>query len=498
MPRAMPVFAGPVLMIAALLASTPVAAARCEEDGRREKPAWIEKAEPIEGFYAGIGVSERGELSLSQQRDLARQSALRDLVSGIEVFVRSELRMEETTGGGADGLASKVDYRAVTEAAATALLSDAKVRDTWTDPDSCALWLRIVAPQAAVREQQRKQAAQSAYKLLRDNLDLARRADENLVARERASAQAQTLLGRIDFTLLPDGATQSQWRRELEEVQGLLAKARSAGQDAGAGFAAGEAALKTARTTGDKAARVRALLEARAELTRAASAGQFGVGPDFWAEKSLWELALYEQEIGYVCEAAEGFQQVLAKSPSAEWRERAQARSREAKCTGGEKTAAAWRRLVLGKPARAVCVNRLSQRNVPWDRACRELETLLRHHGALEILDGGKDGAQTMLAEIERCLADSCASTPGVSVMVKADGTMASRDSPQNPLGQEHQFRGTLAVVIAEGGKARYTDQYSGLGGWNPVSAELAMEVVALQLTRRLNERLAENYGQAP
>jgi len=52
-------------------------------------------------------------------------------------------------------------------------------------------------------------------------------------------------------------------------------------------------------------------------------------------------------------------------------------------------------------------------------------------------------------------------------------------------MGEDHQFSGKVYSYLLENGKLEFRDKYSGTGGWNPVSEEMAMEVLGLNAARR-------------
>ena len=62
-------------------------------------------------------------------------------------------------------------------------------------------------------------------------------------------------------------------------------------------------------------------------------------------------------------------------------------------------------------------------------------------------------------------------------------------------MGRDYQFKGQLTSYVLNGGAAEFNDQYSGIGGWNPVSSEMAMDVLAIQAGRRFREKATAHYA---
>ena len=66
-----------------------------------------------------------------------------------------------------------------------------------------------------------------------------------------------------------------------------------------------------------------------------------------------------------------------------------------------------------------------------------------------------------------------------------AKGKMKHRKNPKNPMGEDYQFTGKVYSYLLDNGSVEFRDKYTGTGGWNPVSEEMAMEVMGLHAAKR-------------
>ena len=52
-----------------------------------------------------------------------------------------------------------------------------------------------------------------------------------------------------------------------------------------------------------------------------------------------------------------------------------------------------------------------------------------------------------------------------------------------------------MKTYVLNGAKAEFADNYTGIGGWNPISSEMAMDVIGIQAGRRFRERASAHYA---
>src|SRR5690242_16127615 len=134
-----------------LLLLAPAAhAAKCPEFSGGPQPEWITRNTAPAGYYTGVGQAQKGALSITDQMNLAKQAALRDLAGGIRVAVRSELNLRETATGAAGKMQSRTEAESLTQTRVEAELADVEADETWMDAKACVIWVRVKVSAAAV------------------------------------------------------------------------------------------------------------------------------------------------------------------------------------------------------------------------------------------------------------------------------------------------------------------------------------------------------------
>lgn len=464
------------------------AMADCDYAQKSPRPAWVAGASTLEGFYTGVGQAEQGKLDITQQIDLAKQAALRDLTNSIRVNVKTEFSISESLGdGGAQQSATSS-----TQTSSTLQLSDVRTDEMWTDASTCALWLRVKVARSLIEKLLAREEQLNLVRRLRELLD--RAGDESLpvTQREQALESAAPMAGQIDYAVAADGSTLDYFLGQIGRLRDRLRGARSSFEDTSALLARARGLLQKARLEKTLSSQARYAGEARTLLTQVSTQSAFGVAPDYWPESALAELADYEQFAGNPCEAQRLLRDLSARASSADWKTRAATRLATTTCTAPQREVSAWRSLIFGREVELYCVYKAGSQVESWARACADLTALVSSHGALKVESGSGNAAQALK------LAEECSvgcARPGLSIFMRADGSLGHRDNPQNPLGKDHQFRGQISTFVLKDGALEFTDSYNGVGGWNPVSADMAMDVLAIQAGRRLREKATAYYS---
>ena len=470
--------------LAAALLAAPAHAARCPDFPRSPQPDWVTHNVPPAGWYTGVGQAQHGSLNLTDQVALAKQAALRDLAGSIRVSVRSELNLRESAEGQDGKLASRTQVESTTQTSTAAELADVQADEVWMDAGSCTVWVRVKVEEAVVR-----------LSRLREFVAAAGDAAVPLPDREKALAQAESLLPQVDFSRARDGATREYFATLIANLKLALASARGRFEVNDKDFAQARELLQKARLAATPGEQARLALPARDLLTRVSSSAPFGKAPDYWPEKATWELADFEAAAGNPCEARRLLAD-LARRGGGDWAARAGSRADELSCSPEQKELSALRRMAYGRDVSLLCVYEAGGKAQPWNRACADLTSLLTESGAARVDASAATPAQA--AALARECAQGCARAPGgggLTVVFFASGDLKSRNDAQNPMGKDWQFKGQIDTYVLDAGKPQFADRYSGIGGWNPVSADMAMDVVGIQAGRRFRERASAHYA---
>ena len=67
--------------------------------------------------------------------------------------------------------------------------------------------------------------------------------------------------------------------------------------------------------------------------------------------------------------------------------------------------------------------------------------------------------------------------------------TQTTRDGGRQS--REYQFQGTIWTLLMENGQATYSDRFQGTTGWNPISSEMVMDVLALNVVKRWKDKFS-------
>lgn len=471
-------------LLALALLSPAAHAAKCPEfrDGGPQ-PEWVTRNVAPEGYYTGVGQAQKGQLSLTDQIALAKQAALRDLAGGIRVAVRSELNLRETAAGTGGALQSRTEVESQTQTRVEAELADVEADATWMDARACVVWVRVKVAEAAVRLQR-----------LREFFRAAEDAGLPLPDRERALEQGRALLPNVDFSAARDGSTREYYDLAARRIALALSNARGRFELNDKDFRQAQELLQQARLTRDVAEQAKLALPARELLTKVSSSAPFGKAPDYWPEQAMWELADFETQAGNPCEARR-LMQDLQRRASGDWQARAGTRLSGLSCTPAQQQVSALRRLAYGRDVSLVCVYKAGARAEHWTRACADMTSLLNESGAARV-DANALAPAAGAALAERC-ARGCADAPGrdLTLVFFASGQLGSRKNPDNPMGKDWQFKGDIKTYVLNGAQAEFADNYTGIGGWNPVSGDMAMDVIGIQAGRRFRERAAAHYA---
>jgi hypothetical protein len=469
----------------ALAVLSPAAhAAKCPEFTGGPQPEWVTRNVAPAGYYTGVGQAQKGLLALNDQMALAKQAALRDLAGSIRVSVRSELNLRETAQGTGGALQSRTEVESQTQTRVEQELAGVEADETWMDPKACVIWVRVKVTDAAVQLQKLR--------------ELFRAAEDPTVAladRERALEQGRALLPKLDFSVARDGATREYFETLAKRLMLVLANARGRFEMNEKDFRQAQELLQQARLTRDIAEQARLALPARELLTKVSSSVPFGKAPDYWPEQAMWELADFEIQAGNPCEGKRLLQD-LQRRAAGDWQARAGAKVNELSCTPAQKQVSALRRLAYGRNVALLCIYKAGAKAEHWNRACADMTSLLNESGAASV-SANAQSPQAGAALAEACVR-GCSKAPAgadVTLVFYASGALNSRKNPENPMGKDWQFKGDVKTYVLQGTQTDFADAYTGLGGWNPISAEMAMDVIGIQAGRRFRERASLHYS---
>jgi hypothetical protein len=228
-----------------------------------------------------------------------------------------------------------------------------------------------------------------------------------------------------------------------------------------------------------------------------ALAAEYPIGkqPIFPTERALLLASDCHVALGQPRQALEACRSVLAGSQDAAFTKEAEAKTTAIRA---DYTNLLLRGIFAGKRIAVRCLTEIDGSPAAWSKMQTEIGNVVKQAGG-RMLDSdegslGADKATQILtneelrAEITRSL-----SADGVLV-VRAQGRLNERENSKNPMGgKDFQFAGTTASLLLVSGSKPYAWKRTGVTGWNPISVDMCMEVLALNVLNVWREDLARH-----
>ena len=481
-----------LLAVGVSISAPAVAKKKCDFLPPAAKPSWVDSAVNIEGFHVGVGLQEY-EKKCAKQVEKAQQNALANLATTIKVEVKSELsiRQQEMKTGGKTYLEENVE--SLVNTTANASLENVTFRDNWLDRDSCVVWVLAVVPRAFVQAQREKKLQQG---LLAKAIALDEKAaDENAVLADRviASDTAVDMASQINFSLLPESEGQEYYVRLFQRRQDSLNKRQNLLRDSTAVFAEVDALANKITSEPNRNRKNKMKKQALEKLFRLKADYPFEESEYAVAEKSAFRIAEMEKSENNGCGALLQYQMVMDNSYLEGWRTRADEASYDLHCSPAQLKKLSWRKQFEGQKVELACVQNINGNAALWEKPCQEITAILKQHGAVVIRS--QQSASEVMALLVQASNDDI-ETEQMLLLVAADGQMNTRSNSKNPAGKDFQFEGKMSNYLVNDIGVELGDSFAGVGGWNPISADMAMDVLSLNVVKRWEKKTQEYLYQ--
>lgn len=458
----------------AALPAAPVAAQGCALAGAATpQPAWVTSPGSAADMLVAVGVAElAGAGTLEAAREAARTRAVTELAQQIQAEVRSRIveSIEKVTRDGRTRV--NESFTTVGEVQSRLSLRNVQVAEQWLDAAGCRLWLQLRLPRAEAERARAAATSDAAVATLRERSAIAADSTRSTGQRSAALAEARELAALADPGLSP-GFSRDAFELQAAELEGTLAALRErdtqyraqlarhvqAMAQAAAGGAGGASGAPPAGQAG--AARRALLSQALAALDAAQGLAPAGL-PGFALPFDLNErMASLHAELGVPCTGRQWFERRGLAVPAA--------LSAGADCTP-PRLAQERRRLYFdGKTVALECVIALEAGPQPWAKACSALQSALSGDGARLVAPGAP-------AEVR--------------ITLRAEGRVQERPAADGSR-PAWRFQGQLKSRASGPAELDIADDYEGLTGWNPVSAQMAADLLALAAVKRFDAALA-------
>lgn len=451
-------------------------------------PPWVGQVQgKADNVVFGVGSAD-GNSNASGTRliESARQAAIRNLTETVQVTVRSNLTLLETKRQSGARIFTDSSMQSAIETAASLSMKNLRVDDPWLDRKNCTVWIRAYTDLQSIEQAQQEQYQRQLLASLKEWRDKA--AQENLPREDRISAirLANNLLRQINFKLLPD-ISQSyyqQWvedlRNKLESSQNRTDLARQSLQDA-------EKRIDRARLEVTEADRNKGLARAAQILRQLLIDYPQGEKNVFRPSDLQIRLAELDIERGNSCSARKQYMKLM-DDPDPGVVDMGRRKARETPCTPADQEKSAWRQVFEGRDIDLVCLQRLNGKLSQWSKACDTFANLIRPFGAAVRIVPDTPSASV----VQTLLQDGQPAASGTTLYVVADGKIQKQANKENPSGGvDYQFSGQMAMLFSENQNLAFSDRFQGVTGWNPLSEQMAMDVLALNLGRRWKDKFS-------
>jgi hypothetical protein len=479
-----------VVLLAAMFSPLSFAA-QCTGSGQR--PAWVDSPESVtEEYFFAAGVSDNSRAPLAERIATAKQNALKNLSEMIEVSVKNDLVLEQSSRNVAGKELTDSNLLSITKTSTNASLRNVEAVATWEDPDTCSIWLRARVSRKHVEQGKREGLAKTLFSVLNEQLAVVQDESAPLASRLSMVDAALEMLPRVALEFIPEassadyyGQLLSRFRKELQQRRDDLDQAKLAlnSADMLVNRAAGQTSeIEKSRTLGTAAAAYKTLLAKHGN----------GLPPVFEAGDILFKLGEVEELRGSSCGAKSYFQQAADSKQINDRREIARKKAEMLNCSPDDMEKTLWRQYFEGRATTLVCYFNAGQDKGAWNKACDGLNNIVRPLGA-DVAVRMQPLSPAQLQALQKGQIPESLGEPGKLVLgVVALGKMKSRvDRDSRGRDHEYQFEGGMTTFLLENGAAVFSDRFQGTTGWNPISREMVMDVLGINVVKRWRDKFS-------
>ncbi len=434
------------------------------------RPQWIDNAGNGSGddkFY-GVGVSEIFGSDISRSIGAARTQANAELAQSIRVSITSSVKSAESrlTENGKTAVQSK--FETISDSVANLTLQSVVVDGQWIDPEACRLWLRVSVSRAEAQRAQRQETSARLAQSFDVQIALAESFNESVPQRERALAAAAEMLKSIEPTLVPTFSVDAAESR-LIAARSTVADSRNQFASYGAQLSAhlkayGQLGASTAATPRRTAAT--SALNALHAMKALAPNGMPGLPMPF----DLTErMSMLFGELGIPCMARQWFAEHGRPLPG-------NLQSPSPSCSPMELGRERRQLYLAGRTMQLSCSISLDGKPQAWEKVCASMQEKMTRDGANVTTTGSVHNADSLH-----------------KLTVSATGVLKKRVDAETQT-TFYRFEGVILTTFKGPDNVDIQDRYEGITGWNPVSAAMTTDVLALNVVSRFDAVISKNW----
>ncbi len=443
------------------------------------------------GYFFAAGVSDDPRAPLSERIATAKQNAIKNLSEMIEVTVRNSLVLEQASRNVAGKELTDSTLLSITRTSTSASLRNVEAVATWEDPDTCAIWLRARVSASHVEQGKREGLAKTLFGVLKEQIAAVQ--DERAPLDDRLSAvdAALEMLPRIALEFVPEASSGDHYLQLLNRFKQALQLRRDERNQAQAALNAADMQVNQASTQTGEIEKSRSLGAAAAAYRTLLARHGNGLSPVFEPGDILFRLGEVEELRGSSCGAKSYYQQAAESAQINDRREIARNKAATLVCSAEDMEKTLWRQYFEGRPTLLVCYFSAGAAKGAWNKACDGLNNIVRPLGA-DVVVRNRALSPAQLQLLQRGEIPVELGEPGRLVLgVVALGKMKSRVDRESR-GNEYQFEGGMTSFVLEGGSAVFSDRFQGTTGWNPISGEMVMDVLGINVVKRWRDKFSK------
>ncbi|MDC1286378.1 LPP20 family lipoprotein [Gammaproteobacteria bacterium] len=441
-------------------------AASCDFLPATPQPDWINGARTLPGYYLGVGVASKSAKGSDFQLEKSQQDAIRDLSENIEVTIKSQLTIRQSSDDSTSFSSEEAESLIVTSSNAS--LQNVLTDKVWLDRNSCLVWTRVKISKAIVEAEADRQQESARVLKLQGLIDAADSSTADTEAALEKLELASVLLAYIDFSLIDADSQKAEFSLRIKQITENLKTRSKTSESAQNLFLRAREQLQLART--DTANKKQHENDALNSYRRIVTEFPFGGDANRWSEKASFEIATIELQRNNPCAAQVQLSKIKDSSSDSQWVLKSRKLLRKARCSEQDRIAYNFRNMFDAKRVNVECHYRLNN-PVAWENVCDKIVSHFNSNGAIAARYNAK-GKDTPSA---------------FRIQVTSSGNLNTRDSAGKI---EYQFQGDISTRMTNGSQLILEDNYSGIGGWNPVSERMAMEVLGIHVFKRFIKAL--------
>ena len=480
----------PLLLI---LTSQNIFANSCDFLPETEQPQWINGNPNINGYHVGVGLSEREDKNSQQQIEAARQSALKNLTSNIEVSIQQDMVISEQVTEDDVITTAKKEVKSITKIFSNASLKNIETDEMWLQRDNCVVWVRIKVPESIIDEIRNKKAQSKKLSTLIEHVDFSKNENNSTDARVENINLAKILLNEINFYVLDDPRGESYYRDLVSGVDLSVMALKNKTQTAKSLFLSAKQFLERADNSSTQSEKSDLISSATKNLNKVLADFEYNAR-ESWAENAALRLGEIAKNKGNDCAAQYYFEHIKNHSLQSKWKIKSNGLLIGILCDDDKKNEFKWRNIFDGENVLLTCVYKTKNDLAYWEDLCDRIRNRISSYGAIIEEEEFSDvQLKNIVRRKHKSKFIKNLSKYNKKLLFIAKGTISKRKSRNNTGGRDYQFKGKISSLMLSGNKLEFSDKYSGAGGWNPISDDMAMEILGVHVDKRWYKKLSKS-----